>query len=481
MISDQERSTPPLKVNPVVLVGGAGTRLWPLSRRDAPKPLIPLLDNEETLFQRTLQRLDGLNLEQPVIVCNETHRFLVSEQACQAGQKPAVILAEPEGRNTAPALTLAALSLSEGGQDGLMLVLPADHAIDDVAAFHSAVKEGTLLAQEGKVVTFGIVPDSANTGYGYIRRGEGYKVAEYVEKPDPASAQKYVASGDYLWNSGMFVVKASVWLQEIQEHHANILDQCQKAYDQGNSVGGFHQLEGRAFSACPSNSIDYAVMEKTDRAAVVPLAAGWSDVGDWASFYAACERDLRHNVVRGDVITHETRDCLLLASNRLLATVGLKDLVVVETADAVLVAAKDKSQQVKELVKTLQHQARSEVECHRTVHKPWGAYEVIDRGEGFQVKRLSVNPGAVLSLQKHAHRSEHWVVVQGTAKVTRNDEVFLLEEDESTYIPLGAIHRLENPGTTLLQLIEVQSGAYLGEDDIVRLEDRYERKSGEAG
>jgi len=481
MISDQERPTPSLNVHPVVLVGGAGTRLWPLSRRDYPKPLIPLLDNEETLFQHTLKRLEGLGLEQPVVVCNEAHRFLVSEQACQAGQKPAAILIEPEGRNTAPALTLAAFSLSEGGHDGLMLVLPADHVIDDVAAFHAAVAEGTLLAQEGKVVTFGIVPDSANTGYGYIRRGEGHTVAEYVEKPSLALAQDYVASGDYLWNSGIFIMKVSVWLQEIQKHQVSILDQCRKAYDQGKSTKAFYHLNGQAFSSCPSDSIDYAVMEKTDRAAVVPLEAGWSDVGDWASFYAARERDERYNVVQGDVITHETRNCLLLASDRLLATVGLKDLVVVETADAVLVAAKDKSQQVKELVKTLQHQARSEVECHRTVHKPWGAYEVIDRGEGFQVKRLSVNPGAVLSLQKHAHRCEHWVVVQGTAKVTRNDEVFLLEEDESTYIPLGAVHRLENPGAKPLELIEVQSGAYLGEDDIVRLEDRYERKSGEAG
>jgi len=475
MISDRKRPTPSLKVHPVILVGGAGTRLWPLSRQDAPKPLIRLWKNEETLFQRTLKRLDGLGLEQPVVVCNEAHRFLVSEQACQARQQPAVILIEPVGRNTAPALTLAALSLAEGGRDALMLVLPADHVIDDVVAFHSAVKEGVLLAQEGKLVTFGVVPDSANTGYGYIRRGEGHTVAEYVEKPSSALAQDYVASGDYLWNSGIFVMKVSVWLQEIQKHQVSILDQCRKAYDQGKSIKAFYHLDEQAFSSCPSDSIDYAVMEKTDRAAVVPFEAGWSDVGDWASFYAACERDERHNVVQGDVISHETRDCLLLASERLLATVGLKDLVVVETADAVLVAAKDKSQQVKEIVGALQRQARSEVEHHRTVHKPWGSYEVLDGGEGFQVKRLSVKPGAVLSLQKHAHRCEHWVVVQGTAKVTRDDEVFLLEKDESTYIPLGAVHRLENPGAERLELIEVQSGTYLGEDDIVRLEDQYDR------
>ena len=475
MTSDQENSTPSLKLRAVILAGGAGTRLWPLSRRDDPKPLIPLFEHKETLFQRTLQRLDGLGLEEPVVVCNEAHRFLVDEQAQQVGQTPSVVLVEPESRNTAPALTLAALSLTEGGRDALMLVLPADHVIDNVVAFCAAVKEGALLAREGNVVTFGVVPDSANTGYGYIRRGAGHKVVEYVEKPDLASAQKYVASGDYLWNSGMFVVKASVWLQEVKKHHANILDQCRKAYDQGENAGGFRQLNREAFLACPSDPIDYAVMEKTDRAAVVPLDAGWSDVGDWASFYAACDRDLHYNVVQGDVIAHETRDCLLLASNRLLATVGLEDLVVVETADAVLVAAKDKSQQVKEIVNVLQQQARSEVEHHRKVHKPWGYYEVLDGGEGFQVKRLSVKPGAVLSLQKHAHRSEHWVVVQGTAKVTRNDEVFLLEKDASTYIPLYAVHRLENPGTTLLELIEVQSGAYLGEDDIVRLEDRYNR------
>jgi mannose-1-phosphate guanylyltransferase/mannose-6-phosphate isomerase len=471
---------------PVILSGGAGTRLWPLSRELYPKQFLPLV-GERTMIQETALRASGLpDVAPPIVVCNEAHRFLVAEQLRAEGVTPGAILLEPSGRNTAPAVGVAALAAlglaarSAARQEPLLLVLPADHALEDLDAFGRAVAAAVPLARGGRLVTFGVVPTRAETGYGYIRRGKGQgaagPVAEFVEKPDAARAEKFVASGDYFWNSGMFLLPAQGYLDELGRLDPAMLAGCRKAYEAAASDLDFVRLDRDAFEACPAGSIDYAVMEKTELASVVPLAAGWSDVGSFASLQDALEADPSGNVTRGDVFAEDARDCLLYSTDRLVAAVGLEGHVVIETKDAVMVAPRARVQDVKRLVERMKDAGRSEPGLHREVFRPWGSYDSVDAGPRFQVKRLTVKPGAKLSLQKHAHRAEHWVVVKGTARITRNDEVFLLTENESTYIPIGAVHRIENPGTEPVQIIEVQSGGYLGEDDIVRLDDTYGRK-----
>jgi len=466
---------------PVILSGGSGSRLWPLSREHYPKPLLSLV-TEKTLLQDTATRLDGVPEQgDAVYVCNEEHRFLLAEQVAQLGKKPSTIILEPEGRNTAPALTLAALYLARHDPDASMIVMPADHVMKEPAAFMAAVQLGRQQASSGALVTFGIVPDLPETGYGYIRRAtpladEGvYSVGAFVEKPDRQTAAEYLAAGDYYWNSGIFMMRADRWLEEISLHRPDILERCRRAMESGKQDSDFFRVNRTEFDVCPADSIDYAVMEKTDRAVVVPLSAGWSDVGAWPALWDICLRDENGNVTQGDVIAVDTHDAFLIAQYRCLATVGLDNIIVVETADAVLVASKDKAQNVKEVVKRLKAEQREECRVHRQVFRPWGSYEGIDAGSRFQVKRLSVKPGAQLSLQMHHHRAEHWVVVKGTARVTCGDQVFNLHENESTYIPIGERHRLENPGTIPLEVIEIQSGSYLGEDDIVRFEDVYDR------
>lgn len=468
---------------PVILSGGAGTRLWPLSRELYPKQFLPLVD-ERTMIQETALRASGLpGLAGPIVVCNEAHRFLVAEQLRQVGVAPRSILLEPAGRNTAPAVAvaaLAALSGPAGDGDPLLLVLPADHVLGDVAAFRRAVESAVSSAREGRFVTFGVVPTHAETGYGYIRQGAGSgpvrPVAEFVEKPDADRARAFVGSGDYLWNSGMFLLPAQGYLDELGRLDPAMLAACRSAYEAAERDLDFVRLDKGSFEACRSDSIDYAVMEKTGRASVVALAAGWSDVGSWASLQDALPPDPTGNVTRGDVMAEDTRDCLLFSTDRLVAAVGLHEHVVIETKDAVLVAPKARVQDVKRLVDRMKRAGRSEPGLHREVFRPWGSYDSVDAGPRFQVKRLTVKPGGVLSLQRHKHRAEHWVVVRGTARITRGDQVFMLGENESTYIPAGTVHRIENPGADTLQIIEVQSGSYLGEDDIERLDDTYGRR-----
>lgn len=472
---------------PVVLSGGSGTRLWPLSREMFPKQLLPLV-SKGTMLQETLARLQGVDeLGAPIVVSNENHRFLVAEQLRASSVSPQAIILEPTGRNTAPAVAVAAMSAVSSVPPGtrseserILLVLPADHVIRDVKAFQRAIAIGRAAAAEGKLVTFGVVPTKPETGYGYIRRaaGEGpaFAISQFVEKPDLATAQKYVESGEYFWNSGMFMFKASTVLDELRALAPAIYDACAQAITGAKRDLDFTRLAEKEFSACPSDSFDYAVMEKTGNAVVVPLDAGWSDVGSWSALYEAVPSDSNGNVTLGDVLTEDSNGCYLQSTSRLIATVGLKDHVVVETKDAVLVAPKDRVQDVKKLVAQLNKQKRYETSLHREVFRPWGSYDSIDAGERFQVKRLTVKPGGVLSLQLHHHRAEHWIVVAGTAKITCGEKVFLLEENQSTYIPLGVQHRIENPGKIPLHIIEVQSGTYLGEDDIVRFEDRYGRE-----
>ena len=466
---------------PVILTGGAGSRLWPVSREFYPKPLLPLF-GDHTLLQDTAARLDAISaMGNPVFVCNEEHRFLVAEQVRALDKEPEAILLEPEGRNTAPALTIAALYLCDKEPDAMMVVMPADHVIPDAKAFTAAVEQGGRLAADGYLVTFGVVADKPETGYGYIHRGEDidasgvFKVDRFVEKPDAATAQGYVDSGEYYWNAGIFLLRADRWLDEIGKLQPEILNACRQATAGGSRDSDFVRVEKEAFLSSPSDSIDYAVMEKTTRAAVVPLQTSWSDVGSWSSIWEVSEQDSEGNVARGDVLTHNTRNSLFMAENRCVAALGLDDMIVIETADAVLVADKNKCQDVKVIVNQLKESGREEHRFHRRVYRPWGDYEGIDHGNRYQVKRLTVKPGAKLSLQMHHHRAEHWIVVSGTAQVTRGEDVFMLSENESTYIPIGTNHRLENPGTIPLEIIEVQSGSYLGEDDIVRFEDVYNR------
>ena len=466
---------------PVILSGGAGTRLWPLSRELYPKQFLPLV-GERTMIQETALRTAGLpDLSRPIVVCNEAHRFLVGEQLRLVGVEPRSILLEPMGRNTAPAVAVAAHAALSGPEAGdpLLLVLPADHVLPDAAAFREAVAAAMPAAREGRLITFGVVPTHAETGYGYIRRGPGkgpvWPVARFVEKPDAARAREFVECGDYLWNSGMFLLPARAYLEELARLDPAMSVACRKAWEAAASDLDFVRLDKAAFEACRADSIDYAVMEKTTLASVVPLAGGWSDVGSWAALHDALAVDDGGNVTRGDVVAEDAHGCLLYSTDRLVAAVGLEGHVVVETKDAVMVAPKSRVQDVKRLVERMKKAGRSEPGLHREVFRPWGSYDSVDAGPRFQVKRLTVKPGAKLSLQKHAHRAEHWVVVKGRARITRDHEVFDLGENESTYIPIGAVHRIENPGTELLQIIEVQSGGYLGEDDIVRIEDTYGR------
>lgn len=469
-----------MNVYPVILTGGAGSRLWPVSREYYPKPLLPLL-GDNSLLQETSTRLNGVVNGDPLFVCNEEHRFLVAEQMQSIGRPTEAIILEPEGRNTAPALTVAALRLASNDPGAVMVVMPADHVIVDKTRFQEAVAEGTELASQGYLVTFGVVPRYAETGYGYIKQGDpiegssGFKVSRFVEKPDLQTAEQYLSDGDYLWNSGIFAMRADKWLDAIKTHAPEIYDACVAATTEGRNDQDFCRLGKEKFRACPSDSIDYAVMEKTDNAAVVPLDAEWSDVGAWSALLEILERDKDGNVTRGDVLTHNVKNTLLLAENRCVAAVGLQNAIVVETADAVLVVDRDHAQDVKQIVSQLKESGRDEYRFHRRVFRPWGNYEGIDVGSRYQVKRLTVKPGAALSLQMHHHRAEHWIVVSGTARVTRGEDVFMLSENESTYIPIGTKHRLENPGAIPLEIIEVQSGSYLGEDDIVRFEDIYNR------
>jgi mannose-1-phosphate guanylyltransferase/mannose-6-phosphate isomerase len=479
---------------PVILSGGSGTRLWPLSRELYPKQLLPLV-GERTMLQQTVARLDGVPGVGPaMVVCNEAHRFMVAEQMREMGAPAGAILLEPMGRNTAPAVAVAALvalgrgpagpgsgaAAGDGESDPLLLVLPADHVIRDADSFRAAVEAGRAAALAGRLVTFGVVPDRPETGYGYIRRDRGdgpaFPVAEFVEKPDYVTAVRYVQSGEYYWNSGMFMFRARAFLEELARHAPVMLGACEAAVAAAGRDLDFTRLPAAEFAACPADSIDYAVMEKTALAVVVPLDAGWSDVGSWSALADALPRDASGNVIAGDVITEGTTGSYLHATSRLIAAVGLADHVVVETKDAVLVAPRDRVQDVKALVAQLKAQGRYETSLHREVFRPWGSYDSIDSGERFQVKRLVVKPGASMSLQLHHHRAEHWIVVSGTARITRGEETFLLGENESTFIPMGTRHRIENPGKVMLHIIEVQSGSYLGEDDIVRFEDRYGRE-----
>jgi mannose-1-phosphate guanylyltransferase/mannose-6-phosphate isomerase len=465
---------------PVILSGGAGTRLWPLSRELYPKQLLPLV-GEHTMLQDTVLRLAGLDAGPAVVVCNDAHRFLVAEQLRLINAPPQAIVLEPVGRNTAPAIALAAhVAIASAGEGAVLLVLPADHVIRDAAAFRGAVEVAVVAARAGNLATFGVVPRTPETGYGYIRRGaaegKAWRIERFVEKPERARAEEFIASGEYYWNSGMFVFAARRYLDELQRLAPDIAAACERASRGAQRDLDFTRIDAAAFAACRSESIDYAVMEKTSAAVVVPLDAGWSDVGSWSTLHDACDKDADGNVRKGDVLTEDTQGCYLYAESRLVAAVGLRDHVVVETKDAVLVAPRDRVQDVKALVAQIKQRGRSEYLLHREVFRPWGSYDSLDHGERFQVKRLVVRPGGVLSLQLHHHRAEHWVVVSGTARITRGEEVFLLEENQSTYIPIGVRHRIENPGKIPLHIIEVQSGGYLGEDDIVRFEDQYGRQ-----
>ncbi|WP_298445083.1 mannose-1-phosphate guanylyltransferase/mannose-6-phosphate isomerase [uncultured Ferrimonas sp.] len=464
-------------VVPVVLAGGSGTRLWPLSRTQFPKQFLPLV-GEHTMLQQTLLRLSALVTAPPMVICNEEHRFIAAEQLRALGGEMGSIILEPCGRNTAPALALASL-LSDSEQDPLLLVLAADHVIGDADTFTHTVSAAIPLAKSGKLVTFGVVPDSAHTGYGYIRRGAalapGFQVSEFVEKPNQDTAQQYVDSGEYLWNSGMFLFRASRYLAELRRHRPDIASACMQAVANTEHDLDFIRLDAKAFARCPSDSIDYAVMERTTDAVVVPLDAHWNDIGAWSALWDVAPKNEQGNAIRADTLLHDVQGCLIHSDERLVAAVGLDGLVVVDTPDVLLVADRSRTQEVKHLVEQLKGQNRHELECHRKVFRPWGCYDSIDNGQRYQVKHITVKPGAKLSVQMHHHRAEHWVVVSGTAKVTNGDETFLVTENESTFIPVGVVHALENPGKVPLELIEVQSGSYLGEDDIIRFEDNYGR------
>jgi len=465
-------------LQPVLLSGGSGTRLWPLSREAYPKQFLALA-GDNTMLQDTWLRVAPLAGAPPVVVANEEHRFLAAEQLRLCGVEQAAILLEPAGRNTAPAIAAAALQARASGDDPLLLVLPSDHVVRDADAFRDAVRRALPAAEAGALVTFGIVPESAETGFGYIQAepapaGEVARVLRFVEKPDAATAQGYLDAGGYYWNSGMFLFRASRYLEELGRFRADILDAVRRAFDAATRDGDFVRLDKDAFAASPADSIDYAVMEKTDRAMVLPVDIGWNDVGSWSALWGVSEQDGDGNAHHGDVLSVDSHGNYAYA-RRLVALVGVDDLVVVETDDAVLVARKDRVQEVKDVVARLKADQRSHAVLHREVHRPWGSYDSVDQDEGFQVKRIKVKPGARLSLQSHRHRAEHWIVVRGTARVTRDNDVFELHANQSTYIPLGARHRLENPGKDMLELIEVQSGDYLGEDDIVRYEDVYGR------
>ncbi|MCU6329372.1 mannose-1-phosphate guanyltransferase [Enterobacter quasiroggenkampii] len=470
---------------PVVMAGGSGSRLWPLSRVLYPKQFL-CLEGELTMLQATINRLQGIECESPVVICNEQHRFIVAEQLRQMSKLTENIILEPVGRNTAPAIALAALAAVRAQHEGnaLMLVLAADHVIQDEEAFRNSVRKALPYAENGKLVTFGIVPHKPETGYGYIRRGvpcddiehaDAFEVAQFVEKPNLETAEAYVACGEYYWNSGMFLFRANRYLEELKKYRPDILEACEKAMSAVDPDLNFIRVDEEAFRACPDESIDYAVMEQTSDAVVVPMDAGWSDVGSWSSLWDISHKTAEGNVVTGDVLSCNTENSFLYSESGLLTTVGVKDLVVVQTKDAVLIADRNAVQDVKKIVESIKADGRHEHHTHREVYRPWGKYDSIDTGSRYQVKRLTVKPGEGISLQMHHHRAEHWIVVAGTAQVTINDQTKLLGENESIYIPVGATHCLENPGKIPLELIEVRSGSYLGEDDIVRFADRYGR------
>ncbi len=469
-------------LHPVILSGGVGSRLWPLSREHYPKQLLALA-GEQTMLQSTITRLGNLpELAPPIIVCNEDHRFLVAEQLRYIQIKPSAILLEPVGRNTAPAIAIAALAALEKDPDAVLLALPADHLIQKVDIFQEVIKKAFSISNQDLLITFGIVPTKPETGYGYIKSGDQitqqiHKVAQFVEKPNLETAEKYLKSGEYFWNSGMFLFKAQTYLEELKQFEPQIFEVCQQAFDKlsFDLNSDFIRVDEEIFKRCISKSIDFAVMERTSKAAVVSLDAGWSDIGAWSALWEIGEQDSQGNILQGDVFTEKVSNSYLRSEYRLLAALGVENLIVVETADAVLVAHKDYAQNVKNVVEHLKKTKRNEADLHRKVFRPWGSYESIDDEQRFQVKRIVVNVGASLSLQMHHHRSEHWIIVKGTAKITRGEETFLLTENQSTYIPLGVKHRLENPGKIPLEIIEIQSGSYLGEDDIVRFEDHYGR------
>ena len=476
IVSNKEASV----ITPVIMSGGSGTRLWPLSRKLFPKQFLSLTD-KQSMLQDTLSRLNDIECDTPIVICNEEHRFIVAEQLRELHVNDSDIILEPIGRNTAPAIAIAALQSLLHGKDSLLLVLAADHVIEDNSAFFQAISKAEHMANQGKLVTFGIVPDAPETGFGYIKRGgqistDGYEVDSFVEKPNLETAESYLLSGDYLWNSGMFMFKASRYLEELKKFHPDIYNICEQSFKSIDNGVDYLRLSAEIFSKCPSESIDYAVMEKTKDAAVVPLDANWNDIGSWSALWDINNKDDEGNVLVGDVIVHDVNDSYFHASSKLVTAIGVDNLVIVETPDAVLVSSKDRVQDVKSIVEKLNSTGRQETVIHRQAARPWGSYDCIDQGDRFQVKRIIVKPGATLSLQMHHHRAEHWVVVKGTAKVTRGDEVFTLSENESTYIPLGVKHRLENPGVVPLEIIEVQSGSYLGEDDIVRYDDTYGRQ-----
>ena len=470
------------RLQAVLLSGGSGTRLWPLSREAYPKQFLPLA-GEDSMLQATWLRVAPIAPSAPpIVIANEEHRFLAAEQLRLVGVSNPAIVLEPVGRNTAPAIAAAALQAMAAGDDPLLLVLPSDHVVRDAEAFRAAVRVASPTAEQGALVTFGIVPTAPETGFGYIQAEAGQaapgggvrKVLRFVEKPDAGTARRYLEEGGYYWNSGMFLFRASRYLEELRKFRPDILEATTRAFEAAKRDGDFVRLDRDAFTACPSDSIDYAVMEKTGDACVLPVDIGWNDVGSWSALWDVSEQDDAGNAHHGDVIAVDSRDSYAYA-RRLVALVGVDNLVVVETDDAVLVARKDRVQQVKDVVAKLKSDRRSQAALHREVHRPWGSYDSIDMAEGFQVKRIKVKPGARLSLQSHARRAEHWIVVRGTARVTRDNDVFELFANQSTYIPIGAKHRLENPGTEMLELIEVQSGDYLGEDDIVRYDDAYGR------
>ncbi|MFI4962768.1 MAG: mannose-1-phosphate guanylyltransferase/mannose-6-phosphate isomerase [Legionellales bacterium] len=465
---------------PVIMVGGTGSRLWPLSRELYPKQFLNI-QGPDSMLQTTVKRLQGLKHQDPLFICNEEHRFIVSEQLRLINQRYSGIILEPIGRNTAPAIALAAIKALQNKQDPLMLVLAADHVISDINAFHQAVHKATAYAEQGKLVTFGIVPTHPETGYGYIKavktEAEAYDIEAFVEKPNQELAQSYLEGGDYYWNSGMFLFRASRYLEELKKVQPEIYTQCFKSMEAGKKSFDYIWLDTKAFTDCPADSIDYAVMEHTHNAMVVPMDAGWSDIGSWSALWDNCDKNEQGNVLQGDVLSMDTTNCYVRSEEQLIVTIGLENTVVINTKDALLVASKDRVQEVKNVVERLRTEGRIEAKVHREVFRPWGKFDSIDKGSRYQVKRITVQPGEKLSIQMHHHRAEHWVVVSGTAKVTNGDKVYFLSENQSTYIPIGVIHSLENPGKVPLEIIEVQSGAYLGEDDIVRFEDRYGRTS----
>jgi len=481
-----------MKLSPVILAGGGGTRLWPLSREHYPKQFLSLF-GEKTLLQETLSRLNGLNtsidVSDPVIICNEAHRFLVAEQSAQISKNISNIILEPKGRNTAPALTVAAIQQIKEEGDAVIIMMPADHIITEIELFHDAIKAALDMAQDNYLVTFGVKPAYPETGYGYIHMANKiqtineqsiHAISGFTEKPDRSTAENYLSSGDYLWNSGIFMMKASVWLEKIMLLQQEIANASSEAIDKGKNDGLFFRLDEESFLKCPDDSIDYAVMEKLaqnhdDKIAVIPIDVGWSDVGAWSSVWEINDKDSNNNYVEGDAIVEDSSNCFIKSERGLVVTIGCHDMVIVDTDDAIMIADRNKTQDVKKIVEKLKVDNRSESLQHRKVYRPWGCYDSVDSGENFQVKRLTVNPGKKLSLQLHHQRAEHWVVVKGIATVTKGDEIIVLHENESTYIPVGIKHRLENTTDKLLEIIEVQSGDYLGEDDIVRFDDDFGR------